>query len=178
MSNPRVPTLTLHTHSRQMTHAVGAQLGRSVADGQVIALRGDLGAGKTTFVQGLAAGMGVHARVTSPTFVLVNEYAAASGRRLVHIDAYRLAEGATLADAATFGLADLLADAGMDGVNVVAVEWADRIQSLLPADRLEIEISAAEDDADARTLHLTATGEQSARLLAALYPANPVPCDV
>lgn len=161
-------TLTLHTRSRQRTQAAGAQLGRSVADGQVIALRGDLGAGKTTLVQGLAAGMGVTARVTSPTFVLVNEYAAEQGRRLVHIDAYRLAEGAALADAATFGLADLLADAGMDGVNVVAIEWAERVQALLPADRLEIELTAAEDDPDARTLHLTATGEQSARLLATL----------
>ncbi len=108
-----------------------------MADGQVIALCGDLGAGKTTLVQGIAAGMGVHARVTSPTFVLVNEYAAASGRRLVHIDAYRLAEGATLADAATLGLADLLDEAGMDGVNVVAVEWADRMATLLPADLLQ-----------------------------------------
>lgn len=161
-------TLTLHTRSRQETQAAGAQLGRSVTDGQVIALRGDLGAGKTTLVQGLAAGMGVTARVTSPTFVLVNEYAAEQGRRLVHIDAYRLAEGAALADAATFGLADLLADAGMDGVNVVAIEWAERVQALLPADRLEIELTAAEDDPDARTLHLTATGEQSARLLATL----------
>ncbi len=163
-----MPTLTLHTHSRQRTHTIGAQLGRSVADGQVIALRGDLGAGKTTLVQGLAAGMGVTARVTSPTFVLVNEYAAEQGRRLVHIDAYRLAEGAALADAATFGLADLLADGGLDGVNVVAIEWAERIQSLLPADRLEIEITAAADDPDARTLHITATGEQSARLLSTL----------
>jgi tRNA threonylcarbamoyladenosine biosynthesis protein TsaE len=121
--------------------------------------------------------MGVTARVTSPTFVLVNEYAAEQGCRLVHIDAYRLAEGAALADAATFGLAELLADAGMDGVNVVAIEWADRIQALLPADRLEIEITAVEDDPDARTLHITATGEQSARLLTALFPANPVPRD-
>jgi len=160
--------LTFHTDAPQATQALGAQIGRAVTDGQVIALRGDLGAGKTTLVQGIAAGMGVVARVTSPTFVLVNEYAAADGRRLVHIDTYRLADDITLADAATFGLADMLEEAGMDGENVVVIEWAERVATLLPADILKITITAANDDPDARTLQLTATGAQSAAVLAHL----------
>jgi tRNA threonylcarbamoyladenosine biosynthesis protein TsaE len=108
--------------------------------------------------------MGVQARVTSPTFVLVNEYAAEGGRRLVHIDTYRLAEAATLSDAATFGLADLLFEAGVDGVNVVAIEWADRVETLLPTDILQITITA-DDDSSARTLQFTATGAQSAAVV-------------
>lgn len=169
MSSRRVPaSLTLHTDSPAATQRIGAAIGRAVVAGQVIALCGDLGAGKTTLVQGIAAGMGVTVRVTSPTFVLVNEYAAADGRRLVHIDTYRLAADATLADAATFGLADLLFEAGMDGVNVVAIEWAERVATLLPADILHIAITTTEADPDARTFQMTATGAQSAAVLAQL----------
>ena len=168
MSNHRVPaSLTLRTDSPAATQRIGAAIGRAAGAGQVIALCGDLGAGKTTLVQGIAAGMGVTVRVTSPTFVLVNEYAAADGRRLVHIDTYRLAADDTLADAATFGLADLLFEAGMDGVNVVAIEWAERVATLLPADILKITITA-DDDADTRIFQMTATGAQSAAVLAQL----------
>ena len=168
MSSRRVPaSLTLHTDSPAATQRIGAAIGRAVVAGQVIALCGDLGAGKTTLVQGIAAGMGVTVRVTSPTFVLVNEYAAEGERRLVHIDTYRLAADDTLADAATFGLADLLFEAGMDGVNVVAIEWAERVATLLPADILKITITA-DDDADTRIFQMTATGAQSAAVLAQL----------
>lgn len=163
-------SLTLHSDSQAATQRIGAAIGRVVNAGQVIALRGELGAGKTTLVQGIAAGMGVEARVTSPTFILVNEYTATEGRRLVHIDAYRLAEDDTLADAATFGLADLLVEAGMDGVNVVAIEWAERVATLLPADILTIAITPCADDPDARTLQLTATGAHSAAIIAQLAP--------
>lgn len=161
-------SLTLRTDSSATTRSIGAAIGRAISAGQVIALCGDLGVGKTTLVQGIAAGMGVQARVTSPTFILVNEYAAEGRRRLVHIDTYRLAESATLADAATFGLADLLFEAGMDGVNVVAIEWADRVETLLPPDILKITITADDDNPDVRTLQLTATGVQSAAVLAQL----------
>lgn len=164
-----MPTsLTLHSTSQAATKRIGVAIGRAVNAGQVIALCGDLGAGKTTLVQGIAAGMGVQARVTSPTFILANEYTAPGGRRLVHIDAYRLAEKAVLADAATFGLAELLAEAGMDGVNVVAIEWAERVATLLPADILTITITTHADDPDARTFQLTATGAQSAAVVAQL----------
>ena len=99
----------------------------------------------------------------------------ANGRKLVHIDAYRLAEGTTLADAATLGLADILDEADMDGRNVIAVEWADRIRALFPADLLQIEITAAADEPDGRTLLITATGAQSSAVLAQLSALHACP---
>jgi len=154
----------IDVRSSYETRRIGELIGKAVQGGEVLALYGDLGAGKTTFVQGVAAGMGVDARVTSPTFILLNEYISAAGRRLVHVDTYRLAEEMILAEAATFGLEDLLA--GEFGAeDVVAIEWADRIESLLPDDVLRIEITAGRDDPDARTIRITATGERSNRLL-------------
>ena len=150
------------THSPAATQAIGAALGACVAGGQVIALRGDLGAGKTTFVQGLARGLGVTSRVSSPTFVLVNEYAAARGLRLVHVDTYRL--GAAAADEAeAIGLDELLADPGA----VVAIEWAERVADLLPADHLLLELRYGVSE-DERVLRLTAFGPAAAAVMQCL----------
>jgi len=158
-------TLEVVVHSAQETRHLGALLGALLRGGEVLALCGDLGAGKTTLVQGLAAGMGISARVTSPTFILLNQYTSAAGRQLMHIDTYRLADGITLADAATFGLEELLAGE-FDADDVIAIEWADRVEALLPADVLRIEIAAgAGCDLDARTIRMTATGERSCALL-------------
>lgn len=108
------------------THAVGRALGRVLQPGDVVALAGPLGAGKTHFVQGLAAGLNVPAGepVVSPTFVLVREYI---GRlKLYHIDAYRLTgPGELLA----LGFEEMLAEPG----SVVVVEWADRTRPAIPA---------------------------------------------
>lgn len=157
--------LVIEARSPRETHAIGEQIGRLVQGGEVLALCGELGAGKTTLVQGIAAGMGVRVRVTSPTFVLINEYVADNDRHLAHIDTYRLAEGATLAEAATFGLADQLAGADFDAHDVVAIEWADRVESILPSDLLRIELVTVSDNPDARTIQFVATGERSAALL-------------
>lgn len=161
-----VKSLTLETRTAAETRGVGEMLGRLAQGGQVLALSGDLGAGKTTFVQGVATGLGVHSRVTSPTFVLVNDYAAGRDLHLVHVDTYRLGDraGDALDEAATFGLDDFLDDAAA----IVAIEWAERIQPALPADHLRVEIISAADTPDARVLRLTATGPQSERLLAAV----------
>ena len=131
--------LVVHTSSREETQAAGTALAACVQPGQVIALRGDLGAGKTTFVQGLALGLGVQARVTSPTFILVNEYATSAGDRLVHIDTYRLGDGAAAAtlEAATFGLEETLSSDDA----IVAIEWAERVASVLPADHILVEFA-------------------------------------
>jgi tRNA threonylcarbamoyladenosine biosynthesis protein TsaE len=116
----------------EATHAAGELLAALLGPGDVIGLVGDLGAGKTLFVQGLAAGMGLPAdvRVTSPTFALVNEY---RGGRLpiVHVDLYRLEEEAELEH---IGLDELLESAG-----VAAVEWCQRFP-VLPEDHLLINI--------------------------------------
>ncbi|MDH3585079.1 MAG: tRNA (adenosine(37)-N6)-threonylcarbamoyltransferase complex ATPase subunit type 1 TsaE, partial [Phycisphaerae bacterium] len=106
--------------------------------GDVLALFGALGAGKTQLVRGLAAGLGADARaVSSPTFVILCEYAASIP--LVHVDAYRV-NGPD--DLASVGF-----DEAVEGENVVAVEWADRIAGSLPADRLEIHLEHLAEDA-------------------------------
>lgn len=138
------------------TEAAGAALGRVVRAGDVVALCGDLGAGKTTFVRGVALGAGADAdEVASPTFALINEY---PGRVVIaHLDLYRLERERELDD---IGFDDLL-----DRPEVAAViEWADRFAHRLPRDHLRIELTHA---GDARALAATATGPRSAALLAA-----------
>lgn len=162
MSKP----ILAHTHSREETQAIGAALATCVHPGQVIALRGDLGAGKTTFVQGLAAGLGIQARVTSPTFILVNEYTTPAGNRLIHIDTYRLGDAIDVAarEADTFGLEETLSNEDA----IVAIEWAERVADVLPADHILIEFTHTTDTPDGRgdrALCLTARGVESAAAL-------------
>jgi tRNA threonylcarbamoyl adenosine modification protein YjeE len=136
------------------TAAAGEALGRLVAGGDVIALSGELGAGKTSFTRGLAIGAGVDADdVASPTFALVNEY---RGRIAVaHADLYRLERERELDE---IGWDDLVErrDAA------VVVEWADRFAHRLPADHLRITLAY---DGEARVLEATSTGARSRTLL-------------
>jgi tRNA threonylcarbamoyladenosine biosynthesis protein TsaE len=109
---------TFISHSPVETEALGEGFGRVVEYGAVLALSGDLGAGKTQFVRGLARGLGVTARVHSPTFTLVNEYGG--GRlKLFHLDLYRLETPAQILSA---GIEEFLAPEG-----VAVIEWAERI---------------------------------------------------
>ena len=118
------------------TAAAGAALGRTLGAGDVVALYGELGAGKTCFIQGLARGLDVAAHATSPTFVLVNEY---RGRLPVHhVDVYRTASLTELVD---LGLLDLM---GGDGVTLV--EWADKAEPLLPARTVRVRIDGVGDE--------------------------------
>lgn len=136
------------------TQELGRRLGAAAVAGDCVALVGDLGAGKTSFVQGVAAGLGVPAevRVTSPTFTLVNIYRG--GRvDLVHSDLYRIERDAELVE---LGLDDLIGEA------VVCVEWADRF-AVLPADSLTVELAATGDET--RELVATAGGPDSETLL-------------
>jgi tRNA threonylcarbamoyladenosine biosynthesis protein TsaE len=136
------------------TRAIGRALGREARPGTLIALIGELGAGKTQLAKGVAEGLDVPTVVNSPTFVLMNEHA---GRlRLYHADAYRLAEPEEALDAG------LIEDRQSDGV--VVVEWADRLEGWLPADRLEITISGGGADPSVRTLRWAAIGSAHARL--------------
>jgi tRNA threonylcarbamoyladenosine biosynthesis protein TsaE len=112
---------TFISHSPAETEALGKKFGRAAQNGFVFALSGDLGAGKTQFVKGLARGLGISARVHSPTFTLVNEYGG--GRlKLFHLDLYRLETPAQILSA---GVEELLSP---DGVSVI--EWAERIYDL------------------------------------------------
>ena len=118
----------LLSRSPGATRELGAALGRALAPGTVVALEGDLGAGKTAFVQGLAAGLGIAEPVTSPTYALMQSYA---GRLdLYHFDAYM--EGRERA---------LLGDGGLECMHaggVAAVEWADRVADVLPLPRIAV----------------------------------------
>ncbi len=129
---------TLITHDETETEALGQALGRVLQPGDVLALVGDLGAGKTCLARGVARGLGIDEPVTSPTFILVAEYKTAAGFPLYHADCYRLEQAA--AEALGIGLDELLLD---DGVAIV--EWAERIEPLLPADHLRITIEVIDD---------------------------------
>ncbi|MGI9590649.1 MAG: tRNA (adenosine(37)-N6)-threonylcarbamoyltransferase complex ATPase subunit type 1 TsaE [Myxococcota bacterium] len=136
-------------------------LARCIGDaGLVIALVGPLGAGKTAFVNGLAAGLGLDpARVASPTFVIASKHPAGA-RRLAHVDLYRVESEAELE---AVGFLDLLEPGA-----VVAVEWADRFPGALPADRLELRIErpAGATEPGLRVLHATGSGPASQAALA------------
>ncbi len=122
--------------SPEETEAAGERLGRTLGAGDVVALVGELGAGKTCFIQGLVRGLGVTARATSPTFVLINQY---RGRVPVyHVDAYRTESLAELQD---LGVPELFAG---DGVTVV--EWADKLLPLLPPGTIEVVIAGVGDE--------------------------------
>lgn len=116
------------THSAAETRRLAQRLLKQLPGRAVLALHGDLGSGKTCFVQGLAEGLGIDQPVTSPTFTLVHEYHGT--RRLVHADLYRI-RGAD--DALSLGLDEYFETDG-----VVALEWAERAEELLPADTLHI----------------------------------------
>ena len=143
------------SRSPAATRAIGARLGAAARPGDVIALVGPLGAGKTELARGIARGLDVEELVSSPTFVLVAEHA---GRvPLFHVDCYRLAGPA---DALEAGILD---DRAADGVTVI--EWAERLGAALPPGRLEIAIDGAGDAP--RILVLRATDARHARLLEA-----------
>ena len=122
--------MIIYTNSEAETEAAGAQLAATLPDGAVVALYGDLGAGKTAFVRGLARGMGIDARVSSPTFTIVNEYLA--GRELYHFDMYRLDSSEELFD---IGWEDYLSRGG-----VCAVEWSERVADAFEGDEIPVRI--------------------------------------
>jgi tRNA threonylcarbamoyladenosine biosynthesis protein TsaE len=135
---------------------LAARMGRVLVVGDVVALTGPLGAGKTTFVQGLAEGMGVPSErhVASPTFTLVNEH---PGRiPLVHVDLYRIG---SLAELPELGIEEAYDRAA------TAIEWADKYWDLLPVDALHVAIAV---HGDARELHVRGCGPRTQRLLSAL----------
>jgi tRNA threonylcarbamoyladenosine biosynthesis protein TsaE len=122
--------------SPEATRAAGERLGRLLSAADVVALTGALGAGKTCFIQGLARGLEVTVRPTSPTFVLVNEY---RGRlRVHHVDAYRTTSLTELLDV---GLLELF-----DGDGVTLVEWADKLEPLLPPRTIRVHIEGVGDE--------------------------------
>lgn len=134
------------TNHPDETEALGARLAQVLRPGDVIAYTGDLGAGKTAFTRGLASGLGVTSRVTSPTFTIVNEY---EGGRLplFHFDMYRLGSSDDLYD---IGWEDYLERGG-----VCAVEWSEIVDDALEDDAIRVDIRRGEND---RQRIITMTG--------------------
>ncbi len=163
--------LTFQLPTREDTRTIGRTLGALLKAGDVIGLVGDLGVGKTTLTQAIAEGMGIEERVTSPTFTLVQEYGIEPP--MFHFDPYRLDSPEDMCD---FGFADYLEQEG-----VVVVEWADKIQALLPSDHLtltlldpatsgeeSIPLEGEEIGDVLRYLAIEAGGERARELAAAL----------
>jgi len=152
-----MPERLLFSESEARTEELGERLAACLRRGDVLALYGDLGAGKTTLVRGLARGLGSADPVSSPTFVLLHVY---EGRlTLYHFDAWRLAGPG---DLEAIGAEDYL-----EGDGVAVVEWSERAQGLLPGERLEVYLERCPAP-EQRRLRLVGLGPRGAEILEGL----------
>ena len=148
------------SRSPEQTRRIGMRLGSALQAGDLICLQGDLGAGKTTFVQGIAQGWGSQDSVSSPTFILVNMYRRADGSQLFHMDAYRLD---STPEAEELDLDSMLAESAL------IVEWPERMDGLIPAERLWVELEHVADEE--REMKFNARGKRYDELLGVLRHA-------
>lgn len=147
-------SVTIRTTGVKETIAAGRRLGRLLSPGDIVCLTGELGAGKTCFVKGIADGLGIKGkRITSPTFIIVNEYAGKIP--LYHIDLYRI------------GIIEDLRETGMEeivyGHGVTAIEWAERIKDALPDERMDITLKWVDDKT--RSIKISAFGHHHKEIL-------------
>lgn len=142
------------SQSPAQTRRVGMRLGAVLQPGDVICLQGDLGAGKTTFVQGIAAGWGSVDAVSSPTFIIVNVYRGSDTKQLFHMDAYRLD---STPEAAELDLDTMLAQGPL------LIEWPERMERLIPHERLWIQLDYL--DVEERQMKFRSTGKRYDDLL-------------
>lgn len=154
-----MPILDAHTmdffsRSPEQTRRIGVRLGGALRPGDVICLQGNLGAGKTTFVQGVALGWGSVDSVSSPTFILVNVYRRADGGQLFHMDAYRIASAP---EAEELDLDTMLAQGAL------LIEWPERLDGLVPPEHLWIELEHV--DEEDRKMNFKARGRRYDELL-------------
>lgn len=146
-------TLRFRTTSPEQTRRFGRALGEALTPGGFVGFEGQLGSGKTVAIQGAAEGLGYDGYVTSPTFVIVNEY---EGRvPILHVDLYRIVDSRELED---IGYREIFF-----GDGVALVEWADRAPELLPPDRIRVRIDI--EGPDERAFSVSATGAGGAELL-------------
>jgi len=154
-----MPVLDLHmmdffSRSPDQTRRIGMRLGGALQTGDVICLQGDLGAGKTTFVQGIALGWGSQDPVSSPTFIIVNMYRRGDDARLFHMDAYRLDSAP---EAEELDLETMLAQGPL------LIEWPERMNGLVPLERLWIHLEHISEEQ--REMKVHATGSRYEDLL-------------
>jgi tRNA threonylcarbamoyladenosine biosynthesis protein TsaE len=157
--------ITVRTTSAEETREVGEALAALLRARDAVVLTGELGAGKTTFVQGVARGLGIEEQVASPTFTLIKEYSGILD--LAHVDVYRLDRVQQVVD---LGLEEL-----GGGDDVLLVEWGDTIEELLPEDRLRVEFMTDDVAGESvRTISIVSAGsgwgDRFAELEAALLP--------
>jgi tRNA threonylcarbamoyladenosine biosynthesis protein TsaE len=160
-----MPILDLHTmdffsRSPEQTRRIGMRLGAALRPGDVICLQGDLGAGKTTFVQGIARGWGSRDSVSSPTFIIVNVYRRGDKDRLFHMDAYRLDSAP---EAEELDLDAMLAQGPL------LIEWPERMDGLVPNECLWVMLEHIGEEE--RELKFRASGERYDTLLAEIRQA-------
>jgi tRNA threonylcarbamoyladenosine biosynthesis protein TsaE len=142
--------LTITTQKPEQTRDIGERLGRVLHEGGIIALIGGLGAGKTVITQGMASGLGIDEDITSPTFLIVKEYT--SGRLpLYHFDLYRFD---TISQLDSFDI-----DEYLFGNGVCVIEWAEKIEHMLPSEHMRIEIQW--NKGNRRQINLIPKGESS-----------------
>jgi len=122
--------MIIEVHSERATRILGEKIGRLLRGGETLELNGDVGAGKTTFVKGLALGLDIDEDVQSPSFTISRVYEARDGLQLAHYDFYRLSDAGIMADE--------LAETTQDPTTVTVIEWADIVEGVLPKDRLGI----------------------------------------
>jgi len=147
-------TIEFFSRSPEQTRRIGLRLGGELKPGDVICLQGNLGAGKTTFVQGLAQGWGAIDAVSSPTFILVNEYRRANGGQIFHLDAYRLE---SVPEAEELDLDTMLSE------GVLIIEWPEKLNGLIPKERLWINLDHVQEEQ--RQMRFNAHGKRYDGLL-------------
>ncbi|MEP6896196.1 MAG: tRNA (adenosine(37)-N6)-threonylcarbamoyltransferase complex ATPase subunit type 1 TsaE [Chloroflexota bacterium] len=147
-------TLDFFSRSPEQTRHLGVRLGSALQAGDLICLQGDLGAGKTTFVQGIAQGWGSLDSVSSPTFIIVNMYRRVDQSQLFHMDAYRLD---STPEAEELDLDSMLAESAL------IVEWPERMDGLIPPERLWITLEHITDEE--REMKFNASGKRYDELL-------------
>ncbi|OYW83938.1 tRNA (adenosine(37)-N6)-threonylcarbamoyltransferase complex ATPase subunit type 1 TsaE [Candidatus Saccharibacteria bacterium 32-49-10] len=130
--------MIIEISSEKAMRDFGSRIGARLKGGEVLELVGDVGAGKTTFVKGLAAGLGIEGPVQSPSFTISQVYDARDGLRLAHYDFYRLADPGIMADE----LFEMVGESG----TIAAIEWADTVAEVLPDSRYRLKFLATSED--------------------------------
>jgi tRNA threonylcarbamoyladenosine biosynthesis protein TsaE len=154
-------TMDFFSRSPDHTRRVGMRLGQALQTGDVICLQGDLGAGKTTFVQGIAQGWGSVDSVSSPTFILVNVYRGADHNQLFHMDAYRLD---STPEAEELDLDAMLAQGPL------IIEWPEHMERLIPGERLWVQLEYV--DEEEREMRFKSSGKRYDDLLQVIREAT------
>lgn len=140
------------------TLALGQDLAERLRHGDIVAMYGDLGTGKTEFIRGVCTALGVSDLISSPTFTIINEYTGTRGGvnlQIYHIDLYRLESGQDLEE---IGLPDVL----IDPLSIKLVEWSEHAETLLPAHRYEVRLSQMDDEENGRSITVICPEDEDA----------------